>query len=351
MLWHIWRLFSDSKWNCEYILCQRSTKYWILSLFCLIFLQLSCSFVSFLYPLLLFFYPPSSSIRSDLCPPPLVDPVVPWDGASPRGNQGDHPGGEPWSAVQRHPDGRQTGQGALRARWGGVRERGEVRHGTEYTPVPTCTWKTFFDCENFTGLYAHKARKHRWMHLQTHAGSNCLSQSHTKGSSDQLLSHPDQSNDKKNVNQKTSFLVCRCAHSWKKIVTSGYLFFLSVNSICCSPPLLPTYALPFIFLIPPSWHLLLCGVLHGWGIEFMQIKQPLRSAVSWEMKHVEIEGISIQILHTHDLFYALSLTSPHQFKQDVFFRFPPSSLCGFFILSVATPDTQTEIYCVRYLGL
>ena len=69
-----------------------------------------------------------------------------------------------------------------------------------------------------------------------------------------------------------------------------FFFFLSVNSICCSPPLLPTYALPFIFLIPPSWHLLLCGVLHGWGIEFTQIKQPLRSAVSWEMKHVEIEG-------------------------------------------------------------
>lgn len=237
MLWHILRLFSDSKWNCGYILCQSCTKYWILSLFCLVFpllpvlLSLCCTlFCCFSIP-----HPSSSSIRSDLCPPPLVDPVVPWDGASPRGNQGDHPRGEPRSAVQRHPDGRQTGQGALRACWGGVRERGEVRQGTEYTPVPTCTWKTFPNCENFRGLYARRARKHRWMHLQTHAGSNYLSQSHTladlrthnKGSSNQFLSHPDQSNDRKNVNQKTSFLVCRCAYSWKKIVTSGSFFFFS----------------------------------------------------------------------------------------------------------------------------
>ena len=37
MLWHILRLFSDSKWNYGYILCQSCTKYWILSLFCLVF--------------------------------------------------------------------------------------------------------------------------------------------------------------------------------------------------------------------------------------------------------------------------------------------------------------------------
>lgn len=59
-----------------------------------------------------------------------VSPVVPRDGSSPRGNQSHHPGGEPGPAVPRHPDGRQAGQGALRAGGGGVCERREVSRGT-----------------------------------------------------------------------------------------------------------------------------------------------------------------------------------------------------------------------------
>lgn len=79
-----------------------------------------------------------------------------------------------------------------------------------------------------------------------------------------------------------------------------------VNSTGCSPPLLPTYPLSFIFHIPPSWHLLLCRVLHGWQIEFTQIKQSLCGAVSWEMMHVEEEGISIQISHTHMSYHIIA---------------------------------------------
>lgn len=65
----------------------------------------------------------------------LPGPVVPWDRASPRWNQSNYPGGEPWSAVQRHSDGRQGGQGTLCACRGGVCERREVSHGTEDTPI------------------------------------------------------------------------------------------------------------------------------------------------------------------------------------------------------------------------
>lgn len=41
------------------------------------------------------------------------------------------------------------------------------------------------------------------------------------------------------------------------------------------------------------------------------------------MMHVEIEGISIQISHTHELFYTLLLTSLHHFQhvEDLFYIF------------------------------
>lgn len=118
--------------------------------------------------------------------------------------------------------------------------------------------------------------------------------------------------------------------SWKDSDIRLSFFCAFVYSICHSSPLLSTYALSFIFLIPLYWHLLLCRVLHGWGIEFTQIKQSLWSAVSWEMMHVEIEGISIQILHTHQLFYILFLTSLHHSL--VRYIFP------FFLLSFTTPE-------------
>lgn len=65
-------------------------------------------------------FPPS-------CLRPLVCPAVPRDGAPAGGDETHHPGGEPGSAVPGHPDGRQAGQGALRAHRGGVRQCREVR--------------------------------------------------------------------------------------------------------------------------------------------------------------------------------------------------------------------------------
>lgn len=133
-------------------------------------------------------------------------------------------------------------------------------------------------------------------------------------------------------------------NSWKDSYISFFCVRLWWNSICCSPPLLPTYALSFIFLIPPSWHLLLCRVLHGWGIEFTQIKQSLCSAVSCEMMHVEIEGISIQILHTYQLFYTSFLTFLHHFTClgrcffSFFFIFNPSCHISFYFFTLFHPS-------------
>lgn len=56
----------------------------------------------------------------------FFDLVVPWDWASPGGHQADHPGRKPGSAIPRHPDGRQGGEGAVRAHRGRVRERRKV---------------------------------------------------------------------------------------------------------------------------------------------------------------------------------------------------------------------------------
>lgn len=106
---------------------------------------------------------------------------------------------------------------------------------------------------------------------QTHRSEG----THTKGSHQQpvpLSSWPIKRKKKCQQNTFRFSIGARAASfdSWKE---SGIrFFFVSVNFICCSPPLLPTYTLSFIFLIPPSWHLVFRRVLHSWGIEFTQIK-------------------------------------------------------------------------------
>lgn len=163
------------------------------------------------------------------------------------------------------------------------------------------------------------------------------------------LSNPDLSNSRK-MSTRTLFFPCLCRCIWNESDISVFSMCLCVNSIGCSPPLLPIYALSFIFHIPPSWHLLLCRVLHGWQIEFTQIKQSLCGAVSWEMMHVEKEGISIQISHTHELSHYCWHPCTTFNMSRIYFLYifppPPDSPCC--LHCVCHHCWNTQIYCVRH---
>lgn len=68
--------------------------------------------------------------------------VVSRDWATSGRDPGDHPRGEPGSAIQGHPDGRPTGEGSLCAHRGRVRERREV--GGIYLNGASCKTLRFF---------------------------------------------------------------------------------------------------------------------------------------------------------------------------------------------------------------
>lgn len=90
-------------------------------------------------------------------------------------------------------------------------------------------------------------------------------------------------------------------------VCKFHLWFPSITLPAPPPPTSPRFLHPSVSFIPSSWHLLLCRVLHGWGIGFTQIKQSLCSALSEEMMHVEmcvcVGGASLfkYYIHTHSL--------------------------------------------------